>query len=223
MLDIEEITPTESTYRITGLTPEESVVTLEKRWEGTPYSMVAEECRRMLRWGTDRGGENRDTLLGWMIEHDTSRLVEESAHMVAAWDSQWEDADLDEEAAGMLTDCVEIVTVLIVAWNIDKGALEHDEGTEDDCSNITMEYEPIRLARAENMKRVREEHVKLANNRKRMTMRDPEDIPEIVTSTRSKKYTRTANSMRGKRLLRAAKVLTIRPCKIHKPTVFKLN
>ena len=34
MLDIEEIIPTESTYRVTGLTPEENVVILEKRWEG---------------------------------------------------------------------------------------------------------------------------------------------------------------------------------------------
>ena len=40
--DIEEIIPTESTYRVTGLSPEEKGVILEKRWEGTPYSMVAE-------------------------------------------------------------------------------------------------------------------------------------------------------------------------------------
>ena len=99
----------------------------------------------MLSWNADRGGENRDTLLGWMIEHDNSRLVEESWHMIASWDTQWEDEELDDEAKMMLTDCVEILTVLIVAWNIDKGALELEEGSEDEGSNTTMEDEPIRL------------------------------------------------------------------------------
>ena len=60
------IIPAESTFRVTGLSPEEKVVILEKKWEGTPYSMVAEACKRMLSWDPDRGGKNRETLLAWM-------------------------------------------------------------------------------------------------------------------------------------------------------------
>ena len=126
--------------------------------------------------------------------------------MIAGWDTQWEEAGLDDEAKMMLTDCVEILTVRIVAWNVDKGALDEEEEDEDNDSNTTMDDEPIRLSRAENMRRVREEHIKLASSRKRMTTRDPEDIPDIITNTRNVRSTRTASTMRGKRLLRAAEV-----------------
>ena len=70
--------------------------------------MVADACKIMLDWDPVRGAENRDTLLEWMLLHNTTRLVEEAGHMISSWDTQWKDEDLDNVAEQMLVDSVEI-------------------------------------------------------------------------------------------------------------------
>ena len=61
---------------------------LEDKWVGTPYMMVADACKIKVDWDPVRGGENRDTLLEWMMMHNTMKLVEEAGHMIASWDTQ---------------------------------------------------------------------------------------------------------------------------------------
>ena len=61
---------------------------LEDKWVGTPYMMVADACKIMLDWDAVRGAEYRDTLLEWMLLHNTNRLVEEAGHMISSWDKQ---------------------------------------------------------------------------------------------------------------------------------------
>ena len=105
----------------------EKIAKLEDKWVGTPYMMVADACKIMVDWDPVRGDENRDTLLEWMMMHDTIRLVEEAGHMIASWNTQWRDDYLDSVAEQMLLDSIEILTILVVAWNIERGALEDIE------------------------------------------------------------------------------------------------
>ena len=78
------------TVWISGMTGEgkvgvmEKIVKLEEKWAGTPYMMVADACKVMLDWDELRGCKNRDTLLEWMMEHDTNRLEEEAGHIISS-------------------------------------------------------------------------------------------------------------------------------------------
>ena len=118
------------TVWISGMTGEgkvgvmEKIVKLEEKWAGTPYMMVADACKVMLDWDEVKSGEDRDTILEWMMEHDTNRLVEEAGHIISSLDTQWQDEDLDIVAERMLTDSVEILTIMVVAWNMEMGALD---------------------------------------------------------------------------------------------------
>ena len=91
--------------------------------------------------------ENRDTLLEWMMEHETNRLVEDAGHIISTFDTQWQDEDLDI----VLTDSVEILTILVVAWNMEMGALDELQGDENHETSPTKK-ETIKLSRADNMK-----------------------------------------------------------------------
>ena len=61
----------------------EKIAVLEDKWMGTSYMMVADACKIMLDWDPVRGAENRDTLLEWMMLHNTTRLVIEAGHMIS--------------------------------------------------------------------------------------------------------------------------------------------
>ena len=139
MVEIEEEDEQErNMFCVTGVSGQgkvgilEKIAMLEDKWMGTSYMMVADACKIMLDWDPVRGAENRDTLLEWMLLHNTTRLVEEAGHMISSWDTQWKDEDLDNVAEQMLVDSVEILTVLVVAWNIKRGALQ---------SNIMVDIE----------------------------------------------------------------------------------
>ena len=56
------------------------------------------------------------------------------------------------------------------------------------------------------MKKVRDEQLKMSNNRKRVSTRDSPDLPELTTKQKEVKHMKQANTMKGKRLLRAADV-----------------
>ena len=123
------------TVWISGMTGEgkvgvmEKIVKLKEKWAGTPYMMVADACKVMLDWDEVRSGEDRDTFLEWMMELDTNRLVEEAGHIISILKTQWQYEELDIVAEKMLTESVEILTISVVAWNMEMGAL--DELQED--------------------------------------------------------------------------------------------
>ena len=140
-----------------------------------------------------------------MIEHDTNRLVEEAGHIISSLDTQWQEEDLGIVAEKMLTDSVEILTISVVAWNMEMGAL--DELQEDGNHGTSpTKKETIRLSRADNMKKVREEQIKMANNRKTGATRDSPDMPELTNNQKEIKHLRQAKTMRGMKLLKAAEV-----------------
>ena len=128
------------------------------------------------------------------------------------------DDNLDSVAEQMLTDSIEILTILVVAWNIERGALEDIEDIKlNELDNeIEIEIknhrtspnniETVKVSRADNMRKIREEQLKMSNNRKMRSARDSPDMPEIANKEKVMKHMRQANTMKGKRLLSAADV-----------------
>ena len=67
---------------------------------------------------------------------------------------------------------------------------------------------PVRLSRAANMRKVREESMRMANKRRQEEYRDPKYTEETKLEVRNKtqQRSRTAKTVKGRMLLKAAEV-----------------
>ena len=196
---------------------------LTAKWSGSCYMEIVERCRRFLTWH-DAGNDIAYTLLGWLLIHTEDRLVQETMHMVDGLDDLWKSGEMPVEYEEMLTESVEILTALVVIWYQKHDQLEVDgsstrmeekeacdskledtssspqEDTEPESSQ--MKGSPIRISRAESMRRVREERSKMMNTRKRHQYRELEEEDIKLGPKRVQR----ASTRKGKALLRASEV-----------------
>ena len=166
------------------------------------------------------------TILGWMLTHEDHKLIEEASNIMEGLEKLWQEEGIDSGIPEqVICDAIEILTTVIVARNIENGQIwdsddeqyesENENESEDenetpeviDISDESMEVakDPVKLNRADNMRRVREEKTKLQRKRKTVTNRELQDdeipIIEVVT-----KKQRLAKTMQGRRLLKASEV-----------------
>ena len=143
---------------------------LRMKWAGSSYEIVLEKLDMLEIWKNPEVETNvKEALLDWMLENEESTLMEEGEDILVGLEMMTESGDILES---LLLDCIEMITTLIVARNLDN---EEVMSTFQKAGNQNSRKKLTRQSRAGNMSNIRKEFMSLINNRKPVSVRSWSD------------------------------------------------
>ena len=204
---------------------DEKLAALTKRWARTNFQGVAESCKMIRNWSLE-GKDIGYSMVDWLSDNTEGKLVDEAMDIMEGIEERWKQDRIREEYKEMLIDVVEIMTAIALAWEtetddihpashveessiqLEETSIHEEEWNPDQSANLSSstqleEQEPVRLSRAESMRRSRQERAKLQERRKTRILRQiPEEEQDHIVKAVKKK----ASMNKSKVVLRASRV-----------------
>ena len=124
---------------------EKQLQKLSNRWSGTEYALIISTARKVQEWEGE-SVEVRNILMEWLKNNKESRLVEEAEDILDRFEQLAEAGEMGMTKE-LLLEATDIVTAVVVAWNIDVERISFTKTGEDD-ETFQMDGKVKRVGRA---------------------------------------------------------------------------